>query len=286
MMRDYDKRIFHSYKIYNTDEIEDYLSNMASQGDYLIEMNEYQMFFTKGLSQQVQYSIVLVDNQYQRWEIQKKREQEGWRLVCEGANFQVYITTKEQEEKDYNLEIYRYEQAKNLRYLTFIHQFVIMGAILLWVYLFIDFDRKFYTLQTAFIDRTIILAGFIFSLISVTEMADTIYWINKCEQLIMNGKRPYFRYLSITKTIKSTLSFLLAITLVMLILSGIWKWIELLKTGGFGKSTPVFICMGTYLVGSLIHSKMKDRINKRGFWEIKFIEWSFFLVVLIYSIVL
>ncbi|MFA9376527.1 MAG: DUF2812 domain-containing protein [Lachnotalea sp.] len=94
MKKKYDKRVFHHFKFYNTQELEEYLNDMAQKGYYLLEMNQYQMFFKKDTPLRLNHAIACAQNQQEKYQYKQYCESVGWTLLYGTDKFHVYVTAE------------------------------------------------------------------------------------------------------------------------------------------------------------------------------------------------
>lgn len=284
-MKTYDKRVFHFFNIYHTDEIEAYLTKMANNGYLLLEMNDNQMFFQKRIECKVRYRVILGVNRFQKWEEQKHREQLGWNFVCEGQNYQIYMTEDMQLE-EMDSYSYRYHQVKNLRNKALYAHIAIIALIISVVYGMAKMEGGFFLLPFYSIILYLMAVGLLACLLLFTEILDTIVWKFKSERIIskLSQTTLYFRHSQIAKWIKRVLIILLSITSVILLFISVGTYIQSVISKGWYRNIILIIYIGVLSSLNIFFSIKRGENSKRGYLERKVIELCFLIgVVMIAS---
>lgn len=282
MKRDFDKRVFHFFNIYHTDEIEAYLTKMANKGYRLLEMNDHQMFFKKNKECNVRYRVVLGVNQFQKWEEQKYREKLGWYFVCEGQNYQIYMTEDLQLE-EMDLDSYRYHQVKSLRDKALYLHSAIIALIIGAIYGMTKMEGGFFLLTFSSIILCIITVGLFTCLLLLTSIIDTIVWKWKSERVILKlSQTPlYFGQSQVAKGIKRVFFCLFSVSFAILLYLSFSTYIQSVVSKGWSRNIYLLVYFPVFSGFNLFFSIRRGENAKRGFGERKVIELCFLIGVYI-----
>ncbi|KAB1434477.1 DUF2812 domain-containing protein [Candidatus Galacturonibacter soehngenii] len=282
MKRDFDKRVFHFFNVYHTDEIEAYLTKMANKGYQLLETNNHQMFFKKCKECNVRYRVILGVNHFQRWEEQKYREQLGWNFVCEGQNYQIYMTEDLQLE-EMDLDSYRYHQVKSLRDKALYLHSAIIALIIGAIYGMAKMEGGFFLLMDSSIMLGLMAVGLFTCLLLGTDIIDTIVWKWKSERVILKlSQTPlFFGQSQVAKWINRVFFSLISVAFVILLCLSTSTYIQLIVSKGWSRNISFLIYILIFGSSNLFFSIRRGENAKRGFGERKVIELCFSLSILI-----
>lgn len=283
MKKDYDKRVFHFFSIYHTDEVEAYLTKMAGNGYLLLEMNDHQIFFQKVKECKVRYQVILGVNRFQKWEEQKHREQLGWFFVCEGRNYQIYMT-KDMQLEEMDSDRYRYHQVKTLRNKAFNVQLALFAVMLGVLYGMAKMEGGFFLLSFSSTLRSLMMVGLVACLFLLTDMIDTAVWKWKSERIISNlSQTPlYFHNSQVARWVKRVLLILLSIISIILFYIATSTFVQSVLSKGWNRNIFLVIYVGVFSILNLFFSIKRGENAKRGYLERKFIE--FFFIIYIFMI--
>lgn len=284
MKKDFDKRVFHFFSIYHTDEIEVYLTKMANKGYLLLEMNDNQMFFQKSKECNVRYRVILGVNQFQKWEEQKYREKLGWNFVCEGQSYQIYMTEDLQLE-EMDLDSYRYHQVKSLRDKALYLHSAIIALIIGGVYGMAKMEGGFFLLMFSPIILCLMTVGLFTCLLLFTNIIDTIVWKRKSERVILKlSQTPlYFGQSQVAKWIKRVFFSLISVAFVILLYLSFSTYIQSVVSKGWSRNIYLLVYFPVFSGLNLFFSIRRGENAKRGFGERKVIELCFLIGVYIIS---
>ncbi|GEM_PF-5225501 len=282
MKKDYDKRVFHFFSIYHTDEIEAYLTKMAGNGYFLLEMNDHQMFFQKVKECKVRYRVILGVNRFQKWEEQKYREQLGWSFVCEGQNYQIY-KTEDMQLEEMDSDSYRYHQVKSLRNKALSYHIAIIALIIGVIYGMAKMEGGFFLLWFSSIIVCLMTVGFVTCLLLLMDIIDTVVWKWKSERIIFKlSQTPlYFQNSRVAKCIKRVLLILISITSVILFYIAASTYVQSVVSKGWNRNIFLVIYVGVFSSLNIFFSIRRGENSKRGYLERKVIELCFLIGVVI-----
>lgn len=280
MKKDYDKRVFHFFSIYHTDEVEAYLTKMAGNGYLLLEMNDHQMFFQKVKKCKVRYQVILGVNRFQKWEEQKHREQLGWFFVCEGRNYQIYMT-KDMQLEEMDSDRYRYHQVKTLRNKAFNVQLALFVVMLGVLYGMVKMEGGFFLLSFSSTLLSLMTVAFFTSLLLLTDMIDTIVWTWKSERIISNLSRTplYFQNSQVARWVKRVFLILLLSTSAILFYLATSTYVQSIASKGWYYNIFFVIYLGVFSILNLFFSIKRGENTKRGYLERKAIEFCFTIYI-------
>lgn len=277
MKKDYEKRVIHNFNIYNTDEIEAYLENMATKGYYLLEMNEHQMFFQKGESSHVRYTVMIEENKAKQWEIQKVMEQAGYQYICSVRHFLIFVTKKLNVTVPFD-DFYRYESVRALKEKVVFYHFLKIALLVFFCYLVFDWKQGVFSIFLSTIELSTFFATVSFCFLLLTEMIGISYWNKVSKKSLEEGRALQFRFPTIINAIRYIFRVLLVINVTLVAVLSIQSFIvhaEGVGKRGFYALLYLVLLVIAWMIGSLVRKEYR----KRGFWERKLAEIGLILIV-------
>jgi hypothetical protein len=262
MKKDYDKRIFHNFKTYNTDEVEEYLNQMAEKGYYLLEMTEYQMFFKKDKSRKVRYSIVFVPNNEDQKSYRDYCTKAGWIFVYSKNNMQIYMT-EDNELACIDSDETKFEVLKKIRNKILMFHTLKLCALLAAAILVSDYmGLAIISLSVAGFCLT--LMGGLYSFFLISEVIDTLFWIKQSKNKLARNEKLDFQFYTITRCIDKAVYFLIYLCVSIMVLESFYRFAFGWKVYNPSRIKLMIVTFSFYFVFTIIFRKIDGTFSKRG----------------------
>lgn len=278
--RDYDKRVLHDFKKYNTEEIEEYLNKMAEKGYFLLEINQHQMFFNKEEPRKLRHSVVYIrDNEERNW-YKEYSNKVWWKVVYETDKFQI-CTTEDTEKPFVESDESKFEMLQKIR-----NKRMVFDGLKLSLLILVGVLAAYYiglmNICLSFTGFSLVLMSMLYGLLLASEIIDTLFWKKQCKRNLTTKEKLNFRYSNTKKIINKVINIILVVCIVALSMNSIYRLFLSWQLGEIEKSNYIFIMIFVYLIGVPLAAKVRGELSKRGGYEKTFYR----LILMIAAIVI
>ncbi len=263
--RDYDKRVLHDLKPYNTEELEEYLNMMAEKGYFLLEIKEYQMFFKKEEPRKLRHSVNYIFDYEERYWYTDYSKTVGWHSVCATDKIQIHAT-EDVEIPFVESDESKFEMIQKVRNKRILFDIVKLGCLSI-VGVLVDYYLGLMTVCLSCIGFCIMLMSVLYGSLLISEIIDTLFWKIHCKRKLVSKEKLNFRYSSTKKRINKVIYTILVMCIVALIINSSYRLLLSWQLGEIERSNYIFIMMFVYMVIVPLGAKFQGKLSERGGYE-------------------
>lgn len=275
MKKDYDKRVFHNFRPFNTDEIEEYLNSMAEKGFFLLEITKYQMFFKQDTPRNVRYTLENLPNE-ESWTVYRNYVKTlGWDFVCTFKKFQVFSTEDEtipiNDTDKTKFEVVVKERNKDMIYTILKLCALVIAAV------FFSYNFGLVTSCLSVHGLCFTIMGIMYGILLISQIIDTVYWKIDCVKKLKVDEKISFRFSKITKRIQKVVHILLFVSYIIMFANAFYRLIISIQLNGIRNLYFMLVFILIYMLSSLVGMISRGELKKRGGKELYFYQVLFML---------